>query len=100
MRKKIIACFLILLFLSPSCLFGIVDSRDTNRFMYGFQRLVFSAFQLPFQVVQGTLNGPIGLGTVQGVLVGATQTVTNIVGGVFDMAAASAPYAKYAVFAL
>ena len=31
---------------------------------------------------------------------GAIRTVTDVVGGVFDMGAAAAPYAKYALFAL
>jgi hypothetical protein len=51
-------------------------------------------------MLRGTFNGPPLLGTVGGLFSGTIGTLTNIVGGVFDMTAASAPYAKYAVFAL
>ena len=100
MSRKILIWFLMfsLLFLPSAS--AVVDPRDTRTFMSGFQRILLAPFQLPFRVIQGTLTGPIGVGTIQGVLVGATRTVTDLVGGVFEMAASTAPYAKYAVFAL
>ena len=100
MRRKILTLFLAFSILLPANASAIVDPRDTRNFMSGFQRVLLSAFQLPFQILQGTLRGPIGIGTVQGVLLGATRTVTDMVGGVFDMVASSAPYAKYAALAL
>ncbi|MBI4395349.1 MAG: hypothetical protein HY583_04020 [Candidatus Omnitrophica bacterium] len=74
--------------------------QDTNRFTYGFQRLLLAPFQIPIQVLQGTLYGPPIVGTLGGVLTGTFSTISNLVGGTFDMAASVAPYAKYAVFAL
>jgi hypothetical protein len=97
MAKKIVCYLLLSLFLCAQSAWAVVDPRDTSRFMYGFQKILSSTIQLPLQTIQSTLRGPIGLGTVQGVLTGTAGTVTNMVGGLFDMAAASAPYAKYAV---
>ncbi|OGW79922.1 MAG: hypothetical protein A3G33_02260 [Omnitrophica bacterium RIFCSPLOWO2_12_FULL_44_17] len=100
MRFKILAILLILLFIFQMQLFAIINPNDTARFASGFQRILMSAFQLPFQVAARTLQGPPGIGTVSGVMYGAIRTVTDVVGGVFDMGAAAAPYAKYALFAL
>ena len=97
MRRKILKWVLVLLLLCPETLLAMAG--DTTRFASGFQRLLLSAFQLPFQTVNYTLNSPIGVGTVEGLLVGTVRTVSDMVGGVFDMAAAAAPYAKYALFA-
>ncbi len=71
--------------------------QDTNRFTYGFKRLVTAPFQIPIRTLQGTLYGPLISGTVGGVFQGAFYTVGDLVGGVFDMGAAAAPYAKYAL---
>lgn len=98
MRQKITFAALIIFFLLSKPLYALVDSRDTASFMNGFKKVALSAFQLPIQTVKSTLQGPIGLGTVEGVVGGTVHTVTNAVGGVFDMAAAAAPYAKYAIF--
>ena len=97
--RRFVIWFFVLCLSCPASAFAGID-RDTGRFMFGFQRVILSAFQMPFQMIQGTINGPIGVGTVQGIVGGTIQTVTDMVGGVFDMAAASAPYAKYAALAL
>ncbi len=97
MMKKIFFSALIAIFLYQPPVEGFVKYEDTSRFAGGFQRTLLSAFQLPFQTIHHTMSGPLGLGTVQGVLVGTTKTVTDMVGGMFDMAAAAAPYVKYAV---
>lgn len=73
---------------------------DTNRFAYGFQRMLLAPFRIPIGLLQGTAYGPPVVGTLSGVFGGTVQTVTDLVGGAFDMAAAASPYAKYAVFAL
>lgn len=86
---------ILLISLSP---FAEAGYQDTNRFTYGFQRLLLAPFQLPFRVLQGTLTGPPIVGTLGGVFTGTMSTVSNLVGGAFDMAASAAPYAKYAVF--
>lgn len=96
-------CFILLVvifLLTQIPAFALIDSSDTARFAGGFQRVLLSAFQLPFQVVNQTLNGPIGVGTVYGAVTGTVRTVSDMVGGTFDMAAAAAPYAKYAALAL
>lgn len=97
MKKIFCAVLISILLLQVPAYAALYD--DTSRFASGFQRLVLSAFQLPFQTVSHTLSGPLGIGTVQGVITGTTKTVTDMVGGVFDMAAAAAPYAKYAALA-
>lgn len=98
MTKKTLFCLLLLLTILPPSLFSASLYQDTNRFAYGFQRVLGAAIQLPFRTIQRTLSGPIGVGTVAGVLDGTVRTVTDLMGGTFDMAAAAAPYAKYAVF--
>lgn len=72
--------------------------QDTNRFVYGFKRLVAAPFQIPIRTLQGTLYGPFIAGTVGGIFQGTFHTVGDLAGGVFDMGAAAAPYAKYALF--
>ncbi len=96
MTKKIFVLALVLILLSPAA-FAASPFQDTNRFAYGFKRVFASVFQLPVRTIQGTLSGPLILGTVGGVLQGTFSTVGELAGGVFDMAAAAAPYAKYAV---
>ena len=98
MYRKIVIGLLVFLILLPTPLFAVVAS-DTNRFIYGFQRLFLAPFQLPYQLLQGTFYGPPVVGTLQGAFLGTFQTLSGVVGGVFDMAAAAAPYAKYAAFA-
>ena len=73
---------------------------DTNRFTYGFQRVLLAPFQIPVQTFQGAMYGPPLFGIVSGVLTGTVQTLTDLVGGVFDMAGAAAPLAKYGLFFL
>lgn len=56
-----------------------------------------AAFQLPFRLVNSTLTQPFPFGVAHGAVSGTFYTVTQMVGGAFDMGAAAAPYAKYAV---
>lgn len=100
MSRKLIALMLIcFLFCLPSA-FALVRASDTNRFAGGAQRLLFAPLQIPLQVLNGTMNGPFLVGPLVGVVNGAFRTVGDLAGGVFDMTAAAAPYAKYALFAL
>ncbi len=94
--RKIIFIFLVLIVLNP-CTFAASIYQDTNRFTYGAKRILAAPFQIPFRMLQGTLSGPLIVGTVGGMLQGTVHTVGDLIGGVFDMAAAAAPYAKYAV---
>lgn len=100
MKIRILTAFLIFFLMLQAPLFAIVNPNDTAQFSSGFQRILMSAFQLPFQVISQTLSGPPGIGTVSGVVYGGIRTVTDVVGGLFQMGAAAAPYAKYAMFAL
>ena len=97
LKRKVVIGFLVLLLFLPSPLFA-KEYRDTNRFVSGFWRIFMAPFRLPFYMVKGTIYGPPIVGTAQGVVVGTFSTVTDLVGGIFDMAAAAAPYAKYAIF--
>ena len=96
-RKLILFIFLLSFFLSRP-LFAAVY-QDTNRFASGFQRILLAPLRIPLNTLQGTFHGPPIIGTLGGVLGGTVQTVTDLVGGTFDMAAAASPYAKYALFA-
>ena len=87
-----------LLIMSSSKVFAASMYQDANRFTYGFKRVLIAPFQIPYRILQGTARGPFILGTVGGALQGTFSTVGNLMTGAFDMAAASAPYAKYAVF--
>ena len=96
MIKKFVI-FILLFSLLSSSAFAASVYQDTNRFTYGFKRVLMAPFQIPYQMLRGTVQGPPLIGTVAGVLQGTFQTVGNLVGGAFDMGAAAAPYAKYAV---
>ena len=98
MYRKIVVGLIVFLILLSVSSFAAAAS-DTSRFVYGFQRLLLAPFQLPYQLFQGTFYGPPVVGTLQGAFVGTFQTLSGVVGGVFDMAAAAAPYAKYAALA-
>lgn len=101
MSRKLLAFILVCLLLLPASVFALgVNASDTNRFAGGVQRLLFAPFQIPLQVLNGTMNGPFLVGPLVGVFTGVFRTVGDLAGGVFDMTAAAAPYAKYALFAL
>lgn len=97
-KLKLIVLVLVFSMFLPSSLFAASVYQDTNRFAYGFQRVVMAPFQIPLRAMEGTTYGPMFVGTVGGVLKGTFRTLGDVVGGSFDMAAAAAPYAKYAVF--
>ena len=101
MKLKLAAYLLICLALLPAPLFAASGfAQDTNRFSYGFQRILLAPFRIPIHAYQGTMYGPPLIGTLSGVLTGTVRTLTDVVGGTFDMAAAAAPYAKYAALAI
>lgn len=97
MSKKILAVFLLLTVLAAPFAFSASVYQDTNRFTYGFKRLMGAPFQIPVETLRGTLYGPFIAGTIGGIFQGTYQTVGDLVGGVFDMGAAASPYAKYAL---
>ena len=97
MLKKIFGLFLVLLITAPFPLFSASVFRDANRFQYGAQRAFAAPFQIPVQMFRGTAYGPLVTGTVGGALYGTFRTFGDLMSGAFDMAAAAAPYAKYAL---
>ena len=96
-RMTVIVLYVI--FICNSSAFAASVYQDTNRFTYGFKRVLAAPFQLPAYLFKGTFYGPPLIGTLGGVVQGTFQTVGELVGGIFDMGAALAPYAKYAAFA-
>ena len=58
------------------------------------------SLQIPYHIVDSTLNRPIPFGPVEGAVKGTFHALTNIVGGLFEMGTTLLPYAKYAVFFL
>lgn len=97
MSKKILAVFFLLIMFAAPFAFPASVYQDTNRFTYGFKRLMGAPFQIPVETLRGTLYGPFIAGTIGGIFQGTYQTIGDLVGGVFDMGAAASPYAKYAL---
>ena len=64
----------------------------------GFQQVLTAGFQIPGYMIQKTLSGPIGVGTVDGALSGTYHAVSALSSGALEMAQGAAPYAKYLVF--
>lgn len=73
-------------------------AQDTGRFAQGFYNTTTGALEIPYQIVNSTLTKPFPFGVVDGAVRGTIYSVTKIFGGLFDMGAAAAPYAKYAIF--
>ena len=96
MKRKTLFWLFLLLILLPATVFA--EYQDTNRFTYGFRRMLMAPFRLPYNTLRGTFYGPPVTGTLGGVMSGTFQTVNDLMGGAFDMAASAAPYAKYALF--
>ena len=94
-RKTVFWLFFFLIFF-PVTLFA--EYQDTNRFSYGFRRMIMAPFRLPYNTLRGTFYGPPITGALGGVMSGTFETVNDFLSGAFDMAASSAPYAKYAIF--
>ncbi len=64
----------------------------------GFSRILGSTFQIPGYMIHKTLSGPVGIGTVDGILSGTYGALHELSQGTFQMAQGAAPYAKYLVF--
>ncbi|HOW58249.1 MAG TPA: hypothetical protein PLO78_00830 [Candidatus Omnitrophota bacterium] len=99
--KKLFLCLAFLgssfIWMGPSVYAGMAN---------GLKQIVLAPFEIPKAMLQGGLN-PISM--VGGVMTGTARTVTNIIGGVGEMAQGTAatasqaakeaaPYAKYAPF--
>lgn len=95
-RQKFIGVILLAAcFAAPS--FGWAEEySDTARFVQGFGKVVTAPFQAPIDVVQGLFSPFPPFGVAKGALTGTYKTVTGLMGGLWDMAGAAAPYARYA----
>jgi hypothetical protein len=100
MKRKILICLFILILAAPPPSHALIKRSDTARFASGLTRALFSPLQIPLQALKGTTNGPPIAGTLIGLVSGTFGTVTNLVGGTFEMVGAAAPYAKYGLLAL
>lgn len=95
-KRAILAAF-IFCFLNPGISSAASLYNDSNRFAYGAMKILAAPFQLPMYMLKGTMTGPPLLGTIGGTLGGTFKVVADLTGGLFDMAAAASPYAKYAL---
>lgn len=96
LRQALAVSFMLAFFLTlPGPIFAETSS---GRFSRGLMSTTTAAFQLPLQLVNSTLTKPFPFGVVDGAVRGTVGTVGQMVGGIFDMGAGAAPYAKYAVF--
>lgn len=96
-RKSAWILCLALIFAGPAAV-PARAAQDTGRFAQGFYNTATGALEIPYQIVNSTLTKPFPFGVVDGAVRGTIYSVTKIFGGLFDMGAAAAPYAKYAIF--
>lgn len=96
MGRKKAWLLIILFFVVQSNPAWAVEYSDTSRFVQGFTKVVAAPFHAPVEVAKGLFTPFPPTGVVYGAGVGVFKTVTGLLGGVFDMAGAAAPYAKYA----
>ena len=89
----LIACLLVL----PIAVHAAVGN-DTARFTQGIGKVVGSVFQLPIELLSKSFSQMPPIGIINGALTGTYKTVTGLAGGLWDIAGAAVPYAKYALF--
>ena len=95
---KLLRFLTLILALLP--VFASPASADMALIAQGLAKTVYAVFQLPANMVQGSVQSfplfPVGL--VTGTVAGSVKMVTGTAMGAFDMARGAAPYAKYLVF--
>ena len=89
---------LLILVFSSSPLLQADTAENFGHISAGFTRVLGAGFQIPGYMIHKTLSGPIGLGTVDGVLSGTYHAVRELSVGALQMAQGAAPYAKYLAF--
>lgn len=94
-RKSFLTALAVVAFLIPSANLFSDDVQNVNYVERGFYRILSGPFELPRELVQRTLSGPLVLGTVDGALTGAVSALSSVLGGVFDVVRGTVPYAKY-----
>lgn len=72
------------------------EYSDTSRFVQGFTKVVTAPFYAPVEIIQKSFTQVPPIGTINGAITGVYHTVATLMSGLFDMAGAAAPYAKYA----
>ncbi|MBI4388131.1 MAG: hypothetical protein HY582_03725 [Candidatus Omnitrophica bacterium] len=97
-RLNWILILLCLIVLNQAPSIFAAEYSDTSRFMQGFTKVIASPFYAPKEIIQKTFTQMPPIGTVNGAITGVFRTVTTLMSGLFDMAGAAAPYAKYALF--
>ena len=96
-KHLLLTAFFIALFIPPVRAENI--GRDAGLIVGGVGRMVFSALQLPFDILQGTAqNFPFG--AVTGAINGVFRTLSGLTQGTSEVAQGAVPYAKYAALAL
>lgn len=101
MNRSSLITMIVLCMIFLGAFSGLAFAIDTTpQFVRGFGNILTGVFQLPAQVLYQSFTKPPIVGTVYGVFTGTYLTLTQVVGGVFDMAMATAPYAKYALVAI
>lgn len=68
--------------------------------MRGLAKTLSAPFAIPGSMIADSSRVMFPLGIVSGAIRGSLKTVAGTLGGVFDIARGSAPYAKYAALAL
>jgi len=99
MRRRvpvfILAVFFLTNFLARPLYAG--DSRNMALIFRGAAKTIFSAFQIPAYMLQGsTKMFPIGIAA--GAVQGSVMAVAGTLSGALDIARGAAPYGKYALF--
>lgn len=97
-KGKAVLSFFLLIFLMRVPRGAADTGEDINYISRGTSRILTAAFELPRYLFDKTMNEPILIGTVDGVLTGAYYTVAEFSGGAFDILRGVAPYAKYLLF--
>jgi len=92
LKRIVLTLFVFFCLVSP---LKAEDYSDTSRFIQGFGKILSAPFYLPSEVLTKTFT-QFPFGVVGGALTGTYRTTTTLMGGLWDMAGAAAPYAKYA----
>ncbi len=85
----------------------IPGAAGIGQLAQGVENLLFGAFEIPNGILQGTTQGPLLLGTLQGALVGTQRTlqrtvtgISQVLRGTVQAASSLAPWAQYLLFFL
>lgn len=94
MKKKVLALIIFAIFFETNAF--AVQYSDTARFTQGAGKVFTAPFLAPMDILKGAFSPFPPVGIVQGAITGTSRTVGTLLSGLWDMAGAAAPYAKYA----